>query len=211
MRFLRITLFFMLAAPACAQNLKLTSGGNATLTGATTGSVTTQSVADAMLTTTVNFGEVGPQNPNAYVCLTQPLFLRAFVPSSLHVAVTASSFPGGAGALVNSDIGVGIRNLAATGPQANITTSTIVGAFSSDPCAAPKSANGIPTYTATLASVAAAAPGTTVLQSTGAISSGGSLNAGSNIVSLNLRLAIVPQAFRAGSFSATVTITLTNP
>ncbi len=205
-------LLLLLTAPlARAQNTKLTSGGAAVLSGAPTGVITSQSATDSTLTTTISFGEVGPANLNAYACFTQPLYLRASVPSSLRLAVTASSFGASSGALKASDIGIGFRNLAPGGPNADLSTTSIVAGFATDPCAAPKNMDGIPAYTATLASLGSALPGTVILQSTGAISPRGSLNSNSNKVLLDLRLAIAPQAFTVGPFSVTITLTLTNP
>lgn len=208
----RAGLLILLAAQlGWAQTLKLTSGGNASLGGSSSGAVTAQSPADAALGTVVNFGDVGPANPSSYVCLTQPLFLRAQVPSSLKAAVTTESFGLGPGDLKKSDIGIGFRNLAAGGANADISTTVVTPAYASDPCAAPKDPNGIPSYSATLSNLATAAPGTTVLQSTGVISPRGSFASASNRVLVDLRLAIAPQAFTAGSFSTAITLTITNP
>lgn len=190
---------------------QIVSGGAASLTGNFGGGVTTQSAANAALATIVNFGDVGPGNTSAYVCFTQPLFLRSNVAASVKAAVTASSFGAGAGDLKASNIGIGVRNLAAGGANADISTTTIVAAFSADPCAAPLDANGIPTFSATLNSLGAVTPGTTLLSSTSAWSVRGSLTSPSNQVLANLKLAIVPQAFTTGAFSATVTVTVTTP
>ncbi len=190
--------------------VKLTSGGAATLAGNTSGGVTAQSAADAALATVVDFGEVGPGNTNTYVCFTQPLFLRANAPSTVSAAVTAAVFAGGVGDIAKTDIGFGFQNLAAGGPNASIATTTVNGAFNSDPCAAPVVA-GVPTFSATLNSIATAAPGTAVISSTGAISMRGNFNSPSNEADVDLKLAIVPQAFTIGTFSATVTLTITSP
>jgi len=211
MRILRAGLLLVVfAQPAWAQ-LKLTSGGDATLAANLGGVITVQSPADLPLATVVEFGDVGPFNTSSYVCLTQPLFLRAQLPSSLKAAVTASSFGSGPGDLKKQDIGIGFTNLAAGGGNADISTTSITASFAADPCSAPKNSDGVPSFSATLASLAAAVPGTTILQSTGAISPRASLNSPSNRVLVDLRLAIAPQAFTAGSFSATITLTVTNP
>lgn len=191
--------------------VKLTSGGAATLSGSSGGGVTTQSASDATLATVLNFGDVGPGNTSTYVCFTQPLFLRSNVTASLKAAVTASSFGAGAGDLKASNIGIGVRNLAAGGANADISNTTIVAAFSADPCAAPVDANGIPTFSATLNSLATVAPGTTLISTTSPWSLRGSQNAASNRARVDLKLAIVPQAFTVGTFSATITLTITSP
>jgi hypothetical protein len=202
----------MLAAPAAsAQILRVTSAGNATLAGNLGGGVTVQSASNAALATVVNFGDVGPANASNYVCFTQPLALRSDVQISLRLAVTAEAFAAPAGAVKKSDIGLGLINLRTGGPLATIANITMTPAFTADPCAAPKNADGIPTYSATLATLPTAAPGTAVLQSTGAISFLPALNLGANRVLVDLRMAIAPQFYNAGNFSATVTVTITSP
>lgn len=191
--------------------VKLTSGGNATLTGNVGGGITAQSAADAALATVVNFGEVGPGNTNSYVCFSQPLFLRANAASTVSAAVTAESFPGSSNAVQKSDIGIGFQNLAAGGANADISTTTITAAYNANPCAAPLNGDGVPTYSAALSSLATATPGTAVITSTGPISLRGSFNSPSNEADVDLRLAMVPQSYDAGAFSATLTLTMTSP
>lgn len=191
--------------------VKLTSGGVATLAGNVGGGITAQSAADAALATVVNFGEVGPGNTNTYVCFTQPLFLRANAASTVSAAVTAESFPGGSNAVQKSDIGIGFQNLAAGGPNADVSTTTIVAAYATDPCAAPINGDGIPTYSAALSTLATTTPGTAVITSTGPISLRGSFNSPNNVGEVDLLLAMVPQSYEASSFSATLTLTMTTP
>jgi hypothetical protein len=69
----------------------------------------------------------------------------------------------------------------------------------------------VPTYSATLNSLPTAVPGATVLQATAAMSALANLNLGVNRVLVDLRMAVAPQFYAAGNFSATVTITITNP
>jgi len=190
---------------------QLSSGGAATLTGSSGGGVTTQSASNAPLATVVNFGDVGPGNTSSYVCFTQPLFLRSNTPSSLKAALTANTFGAAAGDLKAADVGIGLRNLAAGGVNADVSNTTIVAAYAADPCTAPLNANGVPTFSRALGNLGTVTPGTTLLSATGAWSLRGSLNSPSNRVSVDLKLAIVPQSFTAGSFSATVTLTVTSP
>jgi len=191
--------------------VKVTSGGAASLSGNSGGGVTTPSAADAALATVVDFGDVGPGNTNSFVCFTQPLFLRANAPSTVSAAVTAESFGGGAGDLAKSDIGIGFQNLSTGGVLSSILNTTVTAAYNSDVCTAPVDADGVPTFSATLNDLATAAPGTAVIGSTAAISLGGSFTSPNNEADIDLLLAIVPQAFTAGSFSATITFTMTTP
>jgi hypothetical protein len=191
--------------------VKLTSGGVATLTGNVGGGITAQSAADAALATVVNFGEVGPGNTSSYVCFTQPLFLRANAASTVSAAVTAESFPGSSNAVQKSDIGIGFQNLAAGGANADISTTTITAAYNANPCAATLNGDGIPTYSAALSSLSTSTPGTAVISSTGPISLRGNFNSPSNEADVDLLLAMVPQSYDAGAFSATLTLTMTTP
>ncbi len=191
--------------------LRLSSGGNTSLAGSLGGAVLVQSPSDTVLQTVIHFGDVGPNNRNSYVCLTQPLFLRARIPSSLRAALTINSFGNGPGDLQTTDIGIGIQNLQASGKLADISTTTVAAGFDADPCAAPKDGDGVPTFSTTLSDLGVGAPGTTVIQSAGPISPRGGRNSQRNRVELTLRLAIAPQAFTAGNFSATLTLTLTSP
>lgn len=191
--------------------VKITSGGAATLTGNSGGGVTTQSAADALLATVVDFGDVGPGNTNNYVCFTQPLYLRANAASTVSGAVTAESFGGGFGDITKSDIGLGFQNLAAGGPNADISTTTVTAAYSSDPCAAAKTGDGVPMFSASLGGLATSTPGTMLIRSTGPISLRGNFNSANNEADVDVRLAVAPQAFRVGAFSATLRLTMTTP
>lgn len=196
---------------ASAQIVRVTSAGNATLAGNVGGAVTQQTPNNNALATIVNLGEVGPANPNNYVCFTQPLALRADVPASLRMAVTIESFGVAPSAVKKTDVGLGLINLTDGGALASIATTSITPAFAADPCLAPKNVDGVPTYSATLNSLPTAAPGATVLQSTGAMSVLANSNINPNRVLVSLRMAVAPQFYAAGNFSATVTVTITNP
>lgn len=194
-----------------ASALKLTSGGAATLAGNVGGGVTTQSAADAALATVVNFGDVGPGNSNNYVCFTQPLYLRSNVASTVSGAVTAESFGVAVNDVHKADIGLGLQNLAAGGPNTDISTTTITAAYDADPCAAVKDGDGVPTYSATLGDLALVTPGTALITSTGPISLRGNFSSPNNRALVDLKMAIAPQTYGATPFSATVTLTMTTP
>lgn len=194
--------------------VKVTSGGAATITPSSGAGVTTPSASDATLATVVNFGDVGPGNTFPVVCFTQPLFLRSNAPVSLKAALTASSgFGAGTGDIKASDIGIGFQNLAAGGANADISTSTPTPAYNSDPCAATLDPLGIPSFAATNSlNTLGGAPGTTVMSSTGPLSLRGSFTSASNRVLLDMKLAILPQAYTVtAGFTATVTLTMTSP
>ena len=212
-RWITILCCFGWLAQGAGAQLRLTSGGNASLTGAVGGAVTVQSATNATIVTTVNFGEVGTANPNAYVCFTQPVYVRAFSASSIRVAVTAASFGASLAALKKTDVGVGIVNLSDGGNNSDVSlgNTTVTPAFAADPCNAAKNADGVPSFSATLNAVGTSLPGTTVMQSSSAISLRGSVNSNSNKAQFDLKLAIAPQFYEAGNFSATITINITSP
>jgi len=183
---------------------KLTSGGAASLVGNSGGGVTTSSAADAALATVVNLGDVGPANTNAIVCFTQPLFLRANAASTLSAAVTAESFLGGASDVAKTDLGIGFINLSNLGgTNSSIATSTVAAGYTTDVCSAA--------FTRTLNNLATAVPGTAILSSTGPVSLLGNFASTQNRIGLDMKLAIAPQAYSVGAFSATVTFTMTTP
>lgn len=190
---------------------KITSGGAATLAGAVGGAVTRQSPTQATIVTVVNFGEVGPDNPSGYVCFTQPLKIWARPSSTLRLAVTAESLGPTPADIKKTDFGAAIVNVRPGGPNADLSTTTVVPAFASDPCLASKDADGVPSFAGTLGAVATTTPGTTVMVSTGPISVRGSFKSNSNEADLDLKLAVAPQTFRAGDFSITLTLTVTSP
>ncbi len=205
------TAMLLFAATAATAQVRIASGGAATLTGAVGGAVTRQTPQQAALVTVVNFGDVSPNNPSAYVCFTQPVKIWARPGSTMRLAVTAESFGSTPADIKKTDIGVGVVNVRSGGPNADVSTTSVVAMFAADPCLAPKDADGIPAFAGTLAAVGVAAPGAPVMISTGPISLRGSFRSNSNEADLDVKLAIAPQAFRAGNFSLTLTLTMTQP
>ncbi len=201
-------LFF---APSATGQIRIASGGAATLTGAVGGAVTRQTPQQNALVTVVNFGDVSPNNPSAYVCFTQPVKIWARPSSTMRLAVTAETFGSTPADIKKTDIGVGVVNVRSGGPNGDVSTTRVVPMFAADPCLAPKDLDGIPAFAGTLATVGVAEPGTPVIISTGPISLRGSFRSNSNEADLDIKLAIAPLAFRAGSFSLTLTLTMTQP
>jgi hypothetical protein len=171
---------------------------------------------------TLDLGDVSPNNVNSYVGGTVQVIMRTNAAYTLSAALTASS---GFGAVGNTngdfavtDIGFGMpqASIAASGSGALVTGtavsgSTVVAAFNGNPLTATKDADGIPTFGASLNSLATSAPGTQVLSGP-RISKGGSLNSPNNGLLANTVYAVGPQFFTpAASFSATVTYTLATP
>ena len=95
-----------------AQNLDISSGGQPTITGALSGSVTGSSSVVNNLAVTIDFGEISPANVNSLVKVVVPIAIRGGQP--YQVAVTISGL-GNANpqALQTSDIGFGANNMRA--------------------------------------------------------------------------------------------------
>jgi hypothetical protein len=170
---------------------------------------------NAPLSYTLNLGDVSPNNTASSVGGTVTVVLRSNVGYTLSAQVTSSS---GFGTVGNTngdislaDIGFGLRNLRASGTGSLVTSnavsgSTIAAPFNNDPSGASVDGDGIPSYSATLNNISAS---TTVL--TGPrISRGGGIISPNNGLLVDTIYAVVPQFFTpTGSFSATVTYTIT--
>src|SRR5690348_17614690 len=114
LRFLTYTLLvtavlFAAEQSSSAQALDISSGGQPTITGAVSGSVTGSASVTNDLVVTINFGEVSPLNTNSIVKVTVPIALRSNQP--YQVAVSMSGLNNvNAQAVQASDVGFGIQN-----------------------------------------------------------------------------------------------------
>src|SRR4030095_7742215 len=100
-------LIFVVAQPASAQALDISSGGLPTITGAVNGSVTGTADLTGDLVVTINFGEVSPLNTNSVVKVIVPIGLRSNQPYQVAVSMSGLSNPNSEG-LQASDVGFGI-------------------------------------------------------------------------------------------------------
>ncbi|HEY0729604.1 MAG TPA: hypothetical protein VGD38_16100, partial [Pyrinomonadaceae bacterium] len=133
--FLTIPIFLAVAQTAFAQALDISSGGQPTITGAVSGSVTGSASVTNDLVVTINFGEVSPLNPNAIVKVIVPVGIRSNQP--YQVSVTMSGLNNAnAQAIQASDVGFGIQNirvLGGAGQTCNQSTHIIRSPFNNDP------------------------------------------------------------------------------
>lgn len=191
-----------------AQNFDISSGGQPTITGALSGSVTGSASVLNNLSVTINFGEISPANNNSLVKVVVPIAIRSS--QRYQVAVTIAGL-GNANpqALQSSDIGFGANNMRVLGGNARICTrsSHIFRApFGNDPAVTKTiAANGRATYQSTLSNVSVS----TVILSGPRLTQGniGQRNTDDGYV-FDAIFAITPQFFAAGASAATLTFTI---
>jgi hypothetical protein len=163
---------------------------------------------------TLSLGDVSPTNTNTYAGGRVKMILRSNAAYAVSAQVTSSSGFGAAanGDITLSDIGFGVGNLSNSGVLVvgdPATNSTVAGTFVNDPSAAVKDGDGVPTFSNSLNSVAAAA---TQVLSGPRISKAGSVSSPNNGLLVDTVYAVGPQFFTpAVAFSATVTYTITTP
>jgi len=163
---------------------------------------------------TLTLGDVSPTNTDSYAGGKVMMILRTNAAYVVSAQVTANSGFGvaGSGDISLSDIGFGLGNLANSGalvfgdPAAG---STIPVLFDYDPSGVAKDVDGVPAFTGSLNSVAAAS---TQVLSGPRISKAGSVSSPNNGLLVNTVYAVGPQFFTpVAAFSATVTYTITTP
>jgi hypothetical protein len=211
-RTIRIALLaglLVFCASARAQQFDIGSGGLPTITGARGGSVTGSSDVTQDLVVNVDFGEVSPVNTSNVVKVVVPISIRSTSPYQVSVSV-AGNFGSDPQAVQRSDIGFGARNIRALGPQSRVcndSTHVFRAPFNNDPAASVAlDSNGRAAYASSLANVGASA----------VILSGPELTKGNSITRrepdngyvFDAILAIRPQFYASGNFTATLTFTI---
>lgn len=163
-RFVISTIFCVLvltvsAVRTSAQYFDISSGGAPTITGGLGASVTGSSSVLNNLVVTVNFGEVGPANPNSFVKVTIPIAIRSNQPYDVTVSITGNASPDPQG-IQAVDVGFGVLNMRAMGANSNICTRSthlVYSPFNNDPALTRTiAANGRAAYPSTLANILSA-------------------------------------------------------
>ena len=149
-------LIFVVAQPASAQALDISSGGLPTITGSVNGSVTGNASVTDDLVVIINFGEVSPLNTNSIVKVVVPIALRSNQP--YQVAVSMSGLTNAnSEALQASDVGFGVQNirkLGGAGETCTQSTHLIQSPFNNDPAISSIiSGSGRVAYPSSLASL----------------------------------------------------------
>jgi len=191
-----------------AQALDISSGGQATITGAVGGSVTGSASVLNDLIVTIDFGEVSPLNTNSIVKVVVPIALRSKQPYQVSVTVSGL-INGNVQALQASDIGFGLQNirkLGGAGQDCNQSTHIIRSPFSNDPALnATIGGSGRVTYPSSLANIS----GSTIILSGPELSKNNSIKRqNSDGYVFDAVFALTPQFFAAGVSSATLIFTI---
>jgi hypothetical protein len=201
-----LTLLILLAVAqtVSAQALDISSGGQPTITGAVSGSVTGSASVLNDLVVTVNFGEVSPLNPNAIVKVIVPIALRSNQPYQVSVSVSGVT-NANTEALQLSDIGFGLQNLrllGGAGQTCNQSTHLIRSPFNNDPAlTAGVGSNGRVFYPSSLGSLS----GSTVVLSGPELSkNNSSKRQQSDGWVFDAVFTVTPQFFVSGVSSATL-------
>lgn len=193
-----------------AAAFRISSGGAATVTGAT---VTGDAFNTRPLAVTLAFGDVGPANTNSIVSATVPVQIRSNAAYKVVAQMTSNTFDSAdTDAIQATDVGFGITNLRAAGDGAGLTTtavsgSTIAATIAHDPVSEVVTSGLRASFPSTLSSVSAS----TQVLSGPRLTKASQENKANNGLLFDTKIAIVPQYFSTGNFSATVTLTISAP
>ncbi|HYP27490.1 MAG TPA: hypothetical protein VE262_12300 [Blastocatellia bacterium] len=199
--------------------VEVRAGGAATITGG--GTITNNKAKgdrlDSPTTLTINFGDVGPSNANNFVTAVVPLRLRSNVSYTLRMSAAAMTYGSGtpdASSVTLADIGFGVTSAVRdSGSGVASGTDTIAATASGDPTSAARGSVNATTgrYTyVTGASLANYTTSTTIVSGPRIMNAMVPTGNTSGLVILTT-FAIKPQFFTPGSFSTSVTFTVSNP
>lgn len=189
----------------------IASGGPALLTGHLNGLITGNTAkGDRLNGTTINLGDISPANANSFVRVTVPLRLRSNIAYTLSIQTSgfANSDPL---AIQSADVGFGIANIRRTDAGVNTAgTDTITTGVSGDPSLDPDYDTATPRWDfspakslATYTSTQAVLSGSRIMNVVPASSVGGML--------VDSFFVVKPQFFTPGTFTTTVTYTISTP
>jgi hypothetical protein len=199
--------------------VEVRAGGTATISGG--GTITNNKNKGDMLnsptTLTIDFGDVGPSNVNNFVTALVPLRLRSNVSYTLRMSAAAMTYGSGtpdASSVTLADIGFGVTSAARdSGGGLATGTDTIAATASGDPTTAARGSVNATTgrYTyITGASLANYTASTTILTGPRIMNAMVPVGNSSGLVVQTI-FCVKPQFFTPGSFSTSVTFTISNP
>lgn len=195
------------ARQTSAQVFDIGSGGTPTITGAQGGSVSGNTSTLQDLVINVDFGEVSPVNTNNLVKVVVPVAIRSTAPYQVSVSV-AGSFNANLQAVQRSDIGFGVRNMRQMGIKSQDCTTPHIfrTLFNNDPSTGVTlDTNGRAAYTSSLQNIGAS----TVILSGPKLTKGAvTKHEMDNGYIFDAIFTIKPQYYVTGSFSATITFTI---
>jgi hypothetical protein len=188
----------------------ITSGGAATLVGTQGGTITgNTNKGDRLTGVTIDLGDVSPVNANTMVRAIVPLRLRSNVNYTLSVSTTGFTNADPL-AIQANDVGFGVGNVKRTDAGVNAGTDVAGAAGFGDPAADPDAVTTTPRWDFSAARTLsyyttsrAVLSGPRIMQVVPASFVGG--------LTLDTYFAVKPQFFTPGSFTTTVTYTITTP
>jgi hypothetical protein len=200
--------------------VEIRAGGPATLVNNSGGGITNNKTKGQSLnnptTLTINFGDVGPSNSASFVIATVPLRLRSNVSYTLRMSASAMTYGGGtpdADSVTLADIGFGVVSAVrdSTGGVAS-GTDTITAAASGDPTLpANGSTNAAGRYVYNAGHALSNYTTSSNILTGPRIMNAMVPTGNTNGLVVNTVFAIKPQFFTSGSFSTSVTFTISNP
>lgn len=202
--FLTALILLALAQTTSAQALDISAGGQPTITGSVSGSVTGSASVLNDLVVTINFGEVSPLNTNSIVKVVVPIALRSNQPYQVSVSVSGLN-NANPQALQASDVGFGLQNMDLLGGAGKVCTQSthiFTSPFNNDPAVtATIGSNGRVVYPSSLANLS----GSTVILSGPILSkNNSSKRQQSDGYVFDAIFTVTPQFFAAGVSSATL-------
>lgn len=192
--------------------VEINSGGAVTLSGNTSGGITTNGVLNSPLAVVINLGEVGPSNTNSFVTVNVPLKLRSNAPYVMTALATVVSSGATANRITAADVGFGLGAISRTGVGVN-TSGADTNSTAGDPTLPANGAvnplTGRFEFTAVRSNLGAFTASTTALN--GAFIMNAVPRTNANGLTVPAIFAIKPQFFENGTTTATVTFTVTAP
>lgn len=190
---------------AQGQSYDISGGGEPTITGALSGSVTGTSDVTQNLTVTINFGEVSAANPNSVVKVVVPIAIRSSQPYKVSVSMTGSGSADARG-IQFSDIGFGANNMRVLGNKAQICNGSshiFQSPFNNNPATtAAINSSGRVTYQSSLNNISGS---TTILSGPKLTQGTGGSRRNDDGWVFDAVFVITPQFFASGSTGATLT------
>ena len=202
--FVSVLIFLAVAQSTSAQALDISSGGQPTITGAVSGSVTGSANVTNDLVVTINFGEVSPLNTNSIVKVIVPIGIRSNQPYQVAVSMSGLN-NANAQAVQAADVGFGLQNMRVLGGAGKICTQSthiIASPFNNDPATtATVGASGRVSYQSSLGNLS----GSTIILSGPQLSKNNSSNRQqSDGYVFDAIFTLTPQFFASGVSSASL-------
>jgi hypothetical protein len=199
--------------------VEIRAGGPSTISGNSGGGITNNKVKGDNLnnptTLTIDFGDVGPANTSNFVTVSVPLRLRSNLSYTLRMSSAAMTYGGGpsdADSVTLADIGFGV--ISATRDSGGIAsgTDTIAASASGDPTTGANGGpNGAGRYVYNANHSLNNYTTSTTILSGPRINNAMVPTANTNGLVVNTTFCLKPQFFTPGSFSTSVTFTISNP